>query len=445
MTDRPSFTNPPSLNCTPVQTKIAYVAPSIEPITISNIQANIKRRVSFETSVGEEAVPPSPNTRRKNFSFTPISSGPQSPNNGIQSKCSSTTTSPFVSPRNTPVLRAKAPVHQNAGILKTDIRTVSKVKKENDLSIEIPQDSQFQNTNYAVMSAPASPMLKKLLNSNSKVSYNPGYNMQNIPTTPDVSQEVTQFFTSTNIVSNMDTTRSQSAPIQPVVTIKNNYPIKDSNIFITGQSSPINEFAELDPIAETETDNVKRLLNSLDEQACDNNNIDLFSIDITSNQNLNEFGLQLIDMPPTFPHNTEQFIPSRTVRSQSMDIGTVFERTCNPSRSVPCTPIPFTQNVKLSSSKVDYVSSSRSYPSTPLSTEDHFTYNNTTNGDYLLNGQPIRTGTLTGSIDFMPGLVINGEPVERQRERQEFSMIDGNTALMESCVLMEQNYNGNVD
>lgn len=73
-----------------------------------------RRRVSFETPLPEEAVPASPNTRRKNFSFTPISPGPLSPN-GRQSKCSSTNASPFVSPRNTPVPRVRSSVHQNSG------------------------------------------------------------------------------------------------------------------------------------------------------------------------------------------------------------------------------------------------------------------------------------------------------------------------------------------
>lgn len=437
-----SFTNSQSLNCTPVQNKIAYVAPTLDPINVSSVQTSIKRRVSFETSVGEEAVPPSPNTRRKNFSFTPISSGPQSPSNGIQSKCSSATTSPFVSPRNTPILRTKPTVHQNAGLMKNEIRPTSKVKREINLSIEIPQESQFTGTNYNVMSAPASPMLKKLLNANSKVSYNPGYSIQNIPSTPDVSQEVTQFFASNSIEPNLDTNRSHSAPVRPVIQVKNTFTLDNNNIFISEQNSPLNEFSEIDPIPDTETDNVKRLLNSLNEQTCDNNNIGIFNIDITSNQNLNEFGLQLIDMAPTYStQNSEQLIPARTVRSQSMDIGTAFERNCNPSRSVPCTPIPFAQNIKLPS-KLNYGNSSRSYPSTPLTTEDQFS-----NGDFLLNGQPIRTDTLTEGMEFMPGLVINDVPVEPlQQERTEFMMVGGDTTvLINDCVLMEQNYNENID
>lgn len=73
-----------------------------------------RRRVSFETPVQEDTVPASPNTRRKHFSFTPISPGPLSPN-GRHSKCSSTTASPFVSPRNTPVPRVRGSNHQNPG------------------------------------------------------------------------------------------------------------------------------------------------------------------------------------------------------------------------------------------------------------------------------------------------------------------------------------------
>lgn len=83
-----------------------------------------RRRVSFETPIQEEAVPASPNTRRKNFSFTPISPGPLSPN-GRQSKCSSTNASPFVSPRNTPVPRVRSSVHQNSGKKRNQMKMVS--------------------------------------------------------------------------------------------------------------------------------------------------------------------------------------------------------------------------------------------------------------------------------------------------------------------------------
>ncbi|XP_051176710.1 uncharacterized protein LOC127291561 isoform X2 [Leptopilina boulardi] len=80
-----------------------------------NTNVNIRRRVSFETSVIEHdsiitshTVPQSPNTRRRIFNFTPISPGPHSPINGRASKCNSANASPFVSPRNTPVPRSKS-------------------------------------------------------------------------------------------------------------------------------------------------------------------------------------------------------------------------------------------------------------------------------------------------------------------------------------------------
>jgi len=72
------------------------------------------RRVSFEVPVepdsASSSVPPSPNTKQGGvFSFTPISPRPYSPVNGrCASKASSANASPFVSPRNTPVPRAKA-------------------------------------------------------------------------------------------------------------------------------------------------------------------------------------------------------------------------------------------------------------------------------------------------------------------------------------------------
>lgn len=59
---------------------------------------NAKRRVSFDTTVQDDY-----SFRRRNeVNFIPISS----PNGGKQSMCSSANASPFVSPRNTPILRA---------------------------------------------------------------------------------------------------------------------------------------------------------------------------------------------------------------------------------------------------------------------------------------------------------------------------------------------------
>ncbi|XP_049782241.1 DNA-binding protein RFX7 [Schistocerca cancellata] len=95
--------------------KPSALLPSLLNNCVSGLSA--RRRVSFETPAVEDshestrhiAVPPSPNTRRRIFSFTPISPGPHSPNNTQQksSKPSSANASPFVSPRNTPIPRSR--------------------------------------------------------------------------------------------------------------------------------------------------------------------------------------------------------------------------------------------------------------------------------------------------------------------------------------------------
>ena len=99
--------------------KPALLLPSLLTSGSTHTGLGSRRRVSFETSVVEHyqdgvhhttaSVPPSPNTRRRIFSFTPISPGPHSPlgPHRASSKPSSANASPFVSPRNTPVPRSR--------------------------------------------------------------------------------------------------------------------------------------------------------------------------------------------------------------------------------------------------------------------------------------------------------------------------------------------------
>ncbi|XP_050315717.1 uncharacterized protein LOC126750216 isoform X2 [Anthonomus grandis grandis] len=309
--------------------------PPLPPLSV--LSSSTKRRVSFETPIAEE-IPQSPNTRSKNFNFTPISPGPQSP---IQSKCSSTSASPFVSPRNTPVPR------------KNSIKPV-KVKTEMDLSLDISPEA------FLPMSAPVSPMLsksgnsmlQKLLNANSKVQYTPEY---------AVAPDSTQFFP--------DLSRSQSVPLQS----------KGEPELIIG---------------------------------CDNNNIDAFNLDMsTNNQTLTEYGLNLVNTcaEGTFTTNSQKL--RNITRSHSIDIDVVgfdIAKSCNPSRSVPSTPLPFTSNLVLDNAK-NFQNSSRSYPSTPLNNTETFVYQ--MNSDCLLNGQPIRGAEeQTDVLDpFLPSFELNNE------------------------------------
>ncbi|CAH0551019.1 unnamed protein product [Brassicogethes aeneus] len=344
-----------------------------------------RRRVSFDTRGLDNSVPPSPNTRRKNFSFTPISPGPQSPN-GIQSKCSSTTVSPFVSPRNTPVPRTKNNAHQNAGIM---VGKTVKVKKEISLDL-----SENFNQSCMPMSAPPSPMLQKLLNS--KGPYKPNYiHMQS-----NASNEVSQFLSNQlpNELNDLGY-RSQSVPVNQMMFM------------------PQNDFSEVDPIRESECTQVKQIIEALDTH-CDNNNLNLIcNLEMSStNQSLPEYGLHLVN------NNLE--IPEYPISDNLQ----------NPSRSVPSTPLPFGQNFKHEMP--------RSYPSTPLATtSDNFTYQ-INNGDCLLNGQPIRSDDLSqhGPLDFVAATPAAAfSDTNGTDNLTEFS--DG-SLLDETCVL---NYGANIN
>ncbi|KAL1512847.1 hypothetical protein ABEB36_002364 [Hypothenemus hampei] len=382
-----------------------------------------RRRVSFETPVQEEtSVPPSPNTRSKNFSFTPISPGPHSPNS-TQSKCSSTSASPFVSPRNTPVPRSK---NQNVAVK-------VKVKKELDLTLEIPQ-GDVKNA-YLAMSAPVSPMiasgsghtksmLQKLLNASSKVQYTPEYTAQNLQLqSVDTTQ---QFFP--------DLARSQSVPLgqMQAVNILNNIDLMKRE-----QDFP--------DIQDDTSDNVKNILNTLGNQPpCDNNNIDTFNLDI-SNSNLMQYELNLMGNQPDFVNNFPKLRGS--ARSHSIDLESVgFDVTkCTPSRSVPNTPLPYNSNLKMNlpeTKDFQHHNSSRSYPSTPLNPNETFVY---VNSDCLINGTPIRS-TDSQDIEFISNFEINGENNVTQLD-SEFTLIENGEALMdESGILIQQGgFNGNIN
>ncbi|CAH1993423.1 unnamed protein product [Acanthoscelides obtectus] len=422
-----------------IKTELAYTTPLAEHhVSFANVlNSSAKRRVSFETPAAEEAVLASPNTKRKNFSFTPISPGPQSPN-GIQSKCSSTTASPFISPRDTPILKAKPPPHQNMGILKTEARKPSKVKRE--LSLDLP--SEFSTSSCLPMSAPVSPMLQKLLKSNSKLAYNPSYaNCQN------VSQAAQLFDGSVN------TSRSQSVPLQQMV------PDPMNTLFLSdapaSTATTNTDFPpDVSPLPQSNGDNSKRIFHAttLVEPQCDN--VDLFNIDITANNScLNEFGIQLINSNidlGDYARSDVRFPASagRTVRSQSIDVVTAFEVKSVPSRSVPSTPLPFICNStggKPSaggSQKIGYASS-RSYPSTPLNSDETFTYN--VNTDCLLNGQPIRSDSVSDGLNDDGSCTV---PVYDEIDKDfaidgpEFQMVA--VGDIES-VLTEQNFSGNIN
>lgn len=410
------------------QSAVRQCRPNVPP----NIHTNTRRRVSFETPLHEDTVPPSPNTRRKNFSFTPISPGPLSPN-GRQSKNSSTTASPFVSPRNTPVPRLRSNCHHAAGVvysnnqqnvlgsllnIATARRQINinkpggKVKQELDLNLDIGGDIGINvGKGYATMSAPPSPMLpgksntnllQKLLNSSNKVPYTPDYNhsqMQAPHSADSLSTEISQFFAA-DIQQNSELSyRSQSVPLHQM-TLKSHSnliaPLGDHsylpqfnfNFSENETINTVNEFNDLDTLSEPENINMNKIINALDdppsEAVLQNHESDVLDFE--------NIGLNLASEQNSFPLDENvnfevgQF---RTLgRSQSVDIAiNDVDIKFNPSRSVPSTPLPLAK-LKNEADKIAVCNSSRSYPSTPLLVSETFNYNHS--HDYLLNGQPVK-------------------------------------------------------
>lgn len=418
-----------------------------------------RRRVSFETYHPEDAVPPSPNTRRKNFNFTPISPGPMSPT-GRQSKCSSTTASPFVSPRNTPVPKAKGNVHQNVSssyiinqpsscgnVLNfstshkslISVKTNLKIKQEVDNCIygdkminQIPETNEIHFPvsssvhGYLPMSAPPSPkmatknrnsnLLQKLLNSNNKPVYN-SINSRYQSNVPDnLSAEITQLLSNSVPSLNVEAGyRSQSVPLHQM-SLKSNHNLfspAGENFytsqfpFATSNQPPIvHDFDDFNTFNASENINMNKILNTID--TCPPNELNIPTSSMKTSSELNTFTnasnvtaniseqmglplhgecydngrLRLAHRP------SANLLPNLRVlgRSQSIELDIDSELNpsmkCNPSRSVPTTPIPG------SVTKFHFPRNRRSYPCTPLTTNNNFSFNH--GQDYLLNGQPIK-------------------------------------------------------
>lgn len=408
----------------------------------------VKRRVSFETSIAmEDTVPPSPNSRRKNFSFTPISPGPHSPS-GRQSKCNSTNASPFVSPRNTPVPRAKIPHHQvppsfvshQSGVVSSSSRKHPKpslkpiLKHDLEMSAEsdrmfseMLEEKHFVNPTDVIpkcnlnlpMSAPPSPMLPykqkmnsnmllKLLDSNSKVSYIPDYD-KNVQTNPltnskdPLSQEVTQLLseTATQNFNNVENSyRSQSVPLHEMASFKTLMspclPNSQQGHFNFNFASANNSVAPTPvPPEFTDFESFNEINSGL------------------NNDNLN----QILNILATNPTNQMEGESSAVVSSTATPVAT-SENVFNfdPSATTAIlndSPNPMSVQKLIRSQSIDihaelrgykYIQPSRSVPSTPVpfskskSLMDLNINNNQTDlqqslnysDDFLLNGQPVK-------------------------------------------------------
>ncbi|XP_055676650.1 uncharacterized protein LOC129785968 isoform X1 [Lutzomyia longipalpis] len=81
------------------------------PVNLGKNAVRKKLNIATTATDATSGVPHSPNTRRRNFSFVPISAGPQSPQIRTSSITSCRQTQTFVSPRVTPVTKRSFKVH----------------------------------------------------------------------------------------------------------------------------------------------------------------------------------------------------------------------------------------------------------------------------------------------------------------------------------------------
>lgn len=364
-----------------------------------------RRRVSFDTHNTDEPVPPSPNTRCKNLNFTPISPGPKSPN-GRHSKCSSTNASPFVSPRNTPVPRARGNSHpypnQNVPVGLLNVAATRKQMKGNkvkpDIDLKLVSESSFKTL---PMSAPPSPKMNLLQNLlQSKISYTPDYVQQVLPS-ETASPEMNHLVSETHF-------RSQSVPL-PNFPTTSNYTHFSFDLSADGDPNETsNEFNDLDAFSASENINVNKIIDAIDnsqlETILDNNRMELEQADFGNVSNpIGENLLQQV-VPIEYSISSESKcdgnlnpeISEVRWENRTQIENLVNSMKCPSSRSVPVTPISHVRR-KITPVKLPHNQNSRSYPSTPLTNE---TFSYSPGHDYLLNGQPIKEKSLSREISF---------------------------------------------
>ncbi|KAJ9584251.1 hypothetical protein L9F63_021413, partial [Diploptera punctata] len=327
-----------------------------------------RRRVSFETCVMETTVPPSPNTRRRIFSFTPISPGPHSPLGAqrTSSKPSSANASPFVSPRNTPVPRSR----HNSGQATYQNRlrhssVAAKVVRSNSVNSHYQPPRQRAPEMFVMptgpppmsplsISAPQSPMIsfqstdtnnqlpetsQSLLQAVLQPKTLPTEPQQNVTVNSDpLSQEVSRFFSDSepSLVS-VPFHRSQSVPLHRMTSALES---PQYNTFNIGQFSGSNSVVPT-PVPSEFTDFI-----STGGESSTAPSTELLGDDGTdetpelNSENLNRIFNLLDDVQ-------EHQQLSLTLDVDIAQNGPKFIQ--QPSRSYPNTPLPYTRDPIVSS------------------------------------------------------------------------------------------------
>ncbi|XP_052566328.1 uncharacterized protein LOC120413992 isoform X2 [Culex pipiens pallens] len=331
-------------------------------------KANVEGFNSLGNCSGQAGPSQSPNGRRKNCSFVPISAGPQSPRvqpaSKPQNNNSTPNASPFVSPRNTPIHRKSKAI--NNGL------TLS-ILQHNQSGFHQPQRAPFMKNELSA-SAPPSPSLVQSyrfsMNSGMHGNQNaplpsfqpicgPSSQMQNMPGGGSLES------------------RSSSVPLIP------NYDGYSHSNFTSISQTPVP--SECDDFSDP-----NNILDMLNEPPS------------SSSSNVVRPAIKLEDQEPSIADILDQH--EEMFNKSSIPYNSL-------SRSVPSTPLPHHMpsnqhcggpalNSNGFSSK-SLFELPKSVPSTPISNgrtaESLFQYSPETSRDYLINGNSVEraTGKLT--------------------------------------------------
>lgn len=316
-------------------------------VVTSDNNRSVKRKI---TTNSVNSVPQSPNTRRRNYSFVPISAGTQSPN--INQK--NVDGNLFVSPRATSVVK-RATTQRSLG----GLQSLSCFNLNNRNPEHISRDIKTE-----VSSAPPSPSMIQNFRYSNQTNYQ-------FPST-NISQQIQ----SQSLSDYPMESRSQSVPLH----CRTSPAFNNNNYEYSGYSSQCSSIAPT-PVPPEFNDFTNPLL------------LDILSV--SSNQPVvkieSNFIPSLLDTDSTNSPSVgmTEILPEFNQRSNYNTM----------SRSVPSTPLPihgYSNPTNNNSSNKMFDIVSKSVPTTPNSVScNPFRYSPETNRDFLINGNTIEPGKLT--------------------------------------------------
>lgn len=364
-------------------------APKSSMTQPNHVPPQLMRSISASATVGTTLQ--SPNTRRKNFSFVPISPGPQSPRVISQQTNVNNSTaptgmmqtmrhvvdvqsSPFVSPRATPAIRK--PINKDLTACLTSLHSDPMIG-----SCKTAFSKPFSSKGEISASAPVSPSITPHhFNFNAITSFGQTSNAAP-PTTSNIQLHQQQSNCPISGMYSALESRSQSVPLHC------QSPAFNTPATNTAYSSTCNSIAQT-PVPSEFTDfSDENILNILAETSVEQN------IKLESNG--------ISDLMDT-TNSIDAMLPEMNARNS----------ISNMSRSVPSTPLPIrgygphnlpllntstamASNVVNSKSAFDI---SKSVPTTPIgmmsngSNGTPFCYSPEHHRDFLINGNTIETG-----------------------------------------------------